>query len=360
MAVTSGFYNSVSGDRKYNALQMSSIFDGIIEDGVYSTIGDHFSVTAGTGNTVIVGTGRAWFNHTWTLNDADYPVTLEPSEVVLNRYDAIVIEVNGSNAVRGNSIKVIKGTPGSSPSKPSLAKGDSNIWQHPLAYVYVPAGSSSISQSNIEYVVGKSECPFVVAAVQSVNIDALVAQWQDEFDTWFDNLEYQLSGDVAGNLQNQINQKADEANIIDDPDDLLANQATGMIAGAKAVSELIGDIKAARAFSSSEIDTGETWVDGKRIYRRTYITTETISPSSTVTIPMSLVGIVDTLWIDTQNSYIRTVDGGQSFPLPLPRYSRTEENYVGVWCNSAGIRIFSDSGWNQQWEKCVTVRYTKV
>lgn len=238
MAVTSGFYNSVSGDRKYNALQMSSIFDGIIEDGVYSTIGDHFSVTAGTGNTVIVGTGRAWFNHTWTLNDADYPVTLEPSEVVLNRYDAIVIEVNGSNAVRGNSIKVIKGTPGSSPSKPSLAKGDSNIWQHPLAYVYVPAGSSSISQSNIEYVVGKSECPFVVAAVQSVNIDALVAQWQDEFDTWFDNLEYQLSGDVAGNLQNQINQKADKANIIDNPDDLLANQATGMIAGAKAVSVL--------------------------------------------------------------------------------------------------------------------------
>lgn len=252
MAVTSGFYNSVNGDRKYNALQMSSIFDGIIEDGVYSTIGDHFSVTAGTGNTVIVGTGRAWFNHTWTLNDADYPVILEPSEVVLNRYDAIVIEVNGSNVVRGNSIKVIKGTPGSSPSKPSLAKGDSNIWQHPLAYVYVPAGSSSISQSNIEYVVGKSECPFVVAAVQSVNIDALVAQWQDEFDTWFDNLEYQLSGDVAGNLQNQINQKADKANIIDDLDDLLANQANGMIAGAKAVAALHANL-AEKVYSRTDI-----------------------------------------------------------------------------------------------------------
>lgn len=242
MAVTSGFYNSVGGDRKYNASQMSSIFDGIIEDGVYSTIGDHFSVTAGTGNTVIVGTGRAWFNHTWTLNDADYPVTLEPSEVILNRYDAIVIDVNGSNAVRGNSIKAIKGTPGSSPSKPSLAKGDNDIWQHPLAYVYRPAGSSSISQSNIEYVVGKSECPFVVAAVQSVNIDSLVAQWQDEFDTWFDNLEYQLSGDVAGNLQNQINQKVDKSNVIDNLEDLVANQASGMIAGAKAVAELIGNL----------------------------------------------------------------------------------------------------------------------
>lgn len=110
--------------------------------------------------------------------------------------------------------------------------------------------------------------------------------------------------------------------------------------------------------TSDEIDTGEKWVNGKRIYRRTYITTDTVSPSNTLTIPMSLTNIADTLWIDTQNSYIRSADGGQSYPLPLPRYSGTA-NYVGVWCNGAGIRIFSDSGWNQQWEKCVTVRYTK-
>lgn len=109
---------------------------------------------------------------------------------------------------------------------------------------------------------------------------------------------------------------------------------------------------------SGEIETNETWVDGKKIYRRTYITTDTVSPSNILTIPMSLTNIADTLWIDTQNSYIRSADGGQSYPLPLPRYDGTE-NYVGVWCNGAGIRIFSDSGWNQQWEKCVTVRYTK-
>lgn len=247
MAVTSGFYNSVSGDRKYNALQMSSIFDGIIEDGVYNSIGDRFSLTAGEGNTVIVGTGRAWFNHTWTLNDADYPLTIEPAEVVLNRYDAIVIEVNGSNAVRNNAIKVIKGVAGSSPSKPTMVKGDNNIWQHPLGYVYVPAGTSSISQSNIEYVVGSSECPFVIAAVQSVDIDALVAQWQNEFNTWFDNLEIQLSGDVAGNLQNQINQKVDKGNVIDNLEDLVANQANGMIAGAKAVAELNGKLNGIKA-----------------------------------------------------------------------------------------------------------------
>lgn len=124
------------------------------------------------------------------------------------------------------------------------------------------------------------------------------------------------------------------------------------------LAELHNNMVCGDFLTSDEIDTGEKWVNGKRIYRRTYITTGTVSPSNVLTIPMSLTNIADTLWIDTQNSYIRSADGGQSYPLPLPRYSGTA-NYVGVWCNGAGIRIFSDSGWNQQWEKCVTVRYTK-
>lgn len=70
MSVSYGFYNSMNGDRKYDATQMSSIFDGIINDGIYETIGDRFVVRTSGGMNVVVGTGRAWFNHTWTLNDS--------------------------------------------------------------------------------------------------------------------------------------------------------------------------------------------------------------------------------------------------------------------------------------------------
>ena len=42
MSITSGFYNSYNGDRRYNAEQMSAIFDGIINDGVFSNIADAF------------------------------------------------------------------------------------------------------------------------------------------------------------------------------------------------------------------------------------------------------------------------------------------------------------------------------
>ena len=126
----------------------------------------------------------------------------------------------------------------------------------------------------------------------------------------------------------------------------------------KDLSELRDKHKSQNKFAASEIDTGETWIDGKKIYRRTYITTDPVSPSNTLTIPISLTGIADTLWIDQQNSFIRSKGGEQVYPLPLPRYSGSN-NYVGVWINAASIRLFSDSSWNQKWEKCITIKYTK-
>ena len=56
MAVTYGFYNSVSGDRKYDARQIASIFDGVILDGVYQSIGTALIVTASSGLQVRVAT----------------------------------------------------------------------------------------------------------------------------------------------------------------------------------------------------------------------------------------------------------------------------------------------------------------
>ena len=111
MAVTYGFYNSLNGDRKYDAKQFSSVFDGLLEDGVFSTVGTAFSVTADLGNMVIVGPGKAWFYHTWTLNDDDLVLELSEAEAVLDRIDAIVIDVDARDSVRENSKKEIEGTP---------------------------------------------------------------------------------------------------------------------------------------------------------------------------------------------------------------------------------------------------------
>lgn len=199
MSISYGFYNSVNHDRRYNANQMASIFDGVITDGVYHSIGDAFSVTPGTGMNVNVAPGRAWFDHTWTSNDAILVVELTAAHQVYDRIDAIVLRVDGDK--RTNSIVAKAGTASSAPVKPTMTNDDNKkIHEHPLAYVRVNHGTTDIKPANIQFVVGTSECPFVAGVQNGVDIDALVANWKLEFDILFAKLEDQISQAVSGTL----------------------------------------------------------------------------------------------------------------------------------------------------------------
>jgi hypothetical protein len=184
MSVTSGFFNSLNGDRRYNAEQMSSIFDGIINDGIFANIGTAFFVQADAGNTVIVGIGRAWFNSVWLLNDAILPLNADISEILLDRIDAVVIEINHSESVREGSIKIVKGTPSSNPNNPAMVH-TSDINQYPLAYIYRAANSSSIIQADITNMIGTSSTPYITGILQVQNIDNIVAQWQSQWLTFY-------------------------------------------------------------------------------------------------------------------------------------------------------------------------------
>jgi hypothetical protein len=161
MTVTYGFYDSLNGDRKYNAKQISELFDGIIRDGVFRYIGDALAVSAGGGMSVIVGTGRAWFNHTWTYNDTPLILQVDQSEIALNRVDTVVLEVNSNVDVRANTIKIVKGVPSSEPVATELVRNEF-VNQYPLAHIYVSAGATEITSADIENKIGSSDCPFVI------------------------------------------------------------------------------------------------------------------------------------------------------------------------------------------------------
>lgn len=214
MAVTSGFFNSVNGDRKYNAEQISALFNSIINDGVFSNVGTAFSVKANTGNSVTVGIGRAWFNSTWLDNDALLSLTLEASELALDRIDAVVIEIDRTEDVRNGSIKVIKGTPASAAKNPEMI-ATQYVHQYPLAYIRRQRGSSSITQSDITNAVGTSSCPYITGILQVQNIDNIVDKWetqwwdwvdeqQSDFSEWFASLKAVLEDDVATALATRI------------------------------------------------------------------------------------------------------------------------------------------------------------
>lgn len=192
MALTSGFFNSKNHDRLYDATQISTLFEGLINDGVYQGVGNIFKVSASNGMNVTVDTGRAWFNNTWTRNDALIVLTVPTAEQVLKRIDAVVIEVNSLETVRNNTIKIVKGTPASNPSKPSLTKND-DVHQYPLAYITVDPNVTAIIQQKIQNAVGTSACPFVTGIIDTLDIDNLIAQWSTEFNVLFADLEEKIS-----------------------------------------------------------------------------------------------------------------------------------------------------------------------
>ena len=203
MAVTSGFFNSLNGDRKYNAEQFSALFDNLITDGVFANVGTAFEVKATPENTITIGIGRAWFNSIWLYNDALYPMVPQEPEVLLNRIDAIVIEINHNEAVRSGQIRWVYGTPSSEPVRPTLTNTD-EVHQYPLAYVYRHAGVSDVIQADITNMIGTSACPYVTGILSTQSIDKVVAQWESQFNVWFDGLQTELDGDVAANLANQV------------------------------------------------------------------------------------------------------------------------------------------------------------
>lgn len=214
MTVTSGFFNSVNHDRLYDAEQVSSMFDGIIIDGVYENYGEALNVTAysGANSTVIVGTGRAWFDHTWTLNDSQFSITLDPPNELLGRTDSIVIDIDKTQSVRKNSIIYVKGSESTPDLPPTLINTDLHK-QYPICYVNRPAGSNKpVTQSDITITVGTSVCPMVTGILEAQNLENLMQQLDDEFNTWWDGIKETLDDNVATNLQNQIDEINEKLN----------------------------------------------------------------------------------------------------------------------------------------------------
>lgn len=184
MSLTYGFYNSVDHDRRYDARQFSRLIDCLIKDGIFMHIGERMMVTAHEDH-IEIGSGLAWFDSTWSCNDAPYMIALPKSDVVYTRIDAVVLEVYEEESIRANFFKIVEGTPALNPVKPDLLNLD-NIHQHPLCYITRPANNELVYQSAIENAIGTSETPFVSGILETVEASALLRQWESEFDEWMD------------------------------------------------------------------------------------------------------------------------------------------------------------------------------
>lgn len=184
--LTCGFFNSVSGDRVYNADQISSMFEGLITDGIYESVDDAYVVTASSGMIVNVGTGRAMLKGKWVKNTAPVAVEISAAHVLLPRYTAVVLRLDISG--RTISVETIDGTAASTPSKPAILRNGS-YYDLLLAYVYVAAGATSITQADIEdQRANTTYCGWVTGVVTQVDTSTLFLQWQNAYETFYNQM----------------------------------------------------------------------------------------------------------------------------------------------------------------------------
>lgn len=201
MAITYGYFNSVDGDRKYNADQMSEYFDGLVSNGVYESVGGALQVIAGTDMSVNVQTGRGIINCKWINNNAVLPLTITQAHAMLDRYTAVVMKLDITNRLM--TITTKDGTAASTPVKPTL-QNDATGVELCLAWIYVNAGATTITQDKIEDARPSSDCGWVTGLIEQVDTSTLFLQYQtayenyyaemtEKFDEWFSTLTDELN-----------------------------------------------------------------------------------------------------------------------------------------------------------------------
>ena len=167
MAIKSGFFNSVSGDRKYDAEDMNKFFDGVITDGVFQNIGNELEVTPNSGLQLSVDSGKAWFLKSWIENTSVHYVTIPTPDVTYGRIDIVAIDFDKTDGVRENDILVVEGTPAASPIPPTLIDTATHL-QIPLAHIQVDANETVIQTADITDKRGTVDCPWVAGIVDLV------------------------------------------------------------------------------------------------------------------------------------------------------------------------------------------------
>lgn len=204
MSISYGFYDSLPNDiREYSAKEFSSLFDGLINDGVFMDVGNQFMITASSNMFIVVGTGRAWFNHTWTYNDAPFVLKVSEANSVFSRIDTVILEVDDRIDKRINSVKILEGVPAPDPVAKTLTRID-GVYQYPLAYILVEADVKEITQSVITNAVGTSDCPFVTGIIQTMNIDNLISQWRDQWERYKEKVISLTGNQPIINLTNAV------------------------------------------------------------------------------------------------------------------------------------------------------------
>lgn len=234
MAYTSGFFDAVDQgggdyDRVYSAATFAHYFSLLVQNGVFPDPSTGMQVKASTNPDmhVSVQPGSGWVNGYYITVEDNAPeqLTVPTANPSLSRIDSVIMGLNYVD--REIQLYIKSGAVSASPSAVSLQR-DNDLYELELAQITVSAGVASISQANItDMRSNTNRCGIVKGMVDQIDTTDLFAQYNDAFQTWFEDIKTQLSGDIATNLQNQINTlKIEKVSVSDKASTEQANAGT--------------------------------------------------------------------------------------------------------------------------------------
>lgn len=207
--ISSGFYDSVNGDRLYSAADMNKPYKRVIADGIFptpqGTPSTDFQVVAVSGMSVAVLAGNAMIGSRWAENTDDVGITIAGNSSSSPRIDSIFLHIDTGMDTRAAGVVYRQGTAAGTPTAPAMVQTD-NITELRLADILVAPSAAIITQANITDQRGGSDCPWVAGLIQQVDTSALFDQYRaayaeqqqdqaNEWNTFMDHLarDYDIS-----------------------------------------------------------------------------------------------------------------------------------------------------------------------
>nr|DAG17465.1 MAG TPA: Receptor Binding Protein [Caudoviricetes sp.] len=212
MAFSSGFFNSKGLDRTYTAEDFTSYLSSIICNGILDTYGQNFKLTAASsGLGVVLGTGKAWINGHYFINDSRYVIDLTSyQDESLPRYVGIAIYLDTTESVRSVSLRLFPGTPAENPSLPSIPQDENHV--RLLMYaVRMNPGATRITENDwFDYREDANVCGYCKCILGKCKVTELMSQMAQLI------AEVQENNETIAELSNKVEELETEVEDIGD------------------------------------------------------------------------------------------------------------------------------------------------
>ena len=205
MMEESGFFATINGDRKYKAELIASFFSKLFTNGVFN---NELQVIANSGMTVILKEGIAFINGYFYRNSTEKVINISLADTEQSRIDSIVLRYSKED--RNIIADVIEGQYADNPVQPELTR-NANIYELRLCNILINQNADEITTSMItDCRFNSSDCGQVISAVQQLDTTDIFAQYEEVFNSLFEQMKGIINDDTGGSILNELNDLKDD------------------------------------------------------------------------------------------------------------------------------------------------------